>query len=143
MKTKLNRTKNLILVLILLTGATQSYAQRGRNMSNCCQNIPNLTENQKTQIEALQSNHFEKIAELRQERRAKTSTSNKAGIRKKMLQERQEHREEIGKLLTEDQKAYYEKNYRNMRNNDARRNANRGKGNGKKGRQSSGSQRNW
>ena len=140
MKTKLNRTKNLILVLILLTGATQSYAQRGRNMNNCCQNIPNLTETQKTQIEELQSEHFEKIAEIRQERRATTFNSKKAGIREKMLKERQEHREEIGKLLTEDQKAYYDKNYRNMRNNDGR-NANQGKG--RKGRQSNRNQRNW
>ena len=138
MKTHVKKAVNLVFVLILITVTTQSFGQRGRNVNNCCQNIPNLTEEQENQIDELRSDHMEKMAELRQKRRANTDFDKKRKIRETMLDERETHRTEIQSLLTEEQQAYFDKNNRNMRNYNARNNNNcrnrkagKGRGNGR------------
>jgi acyl-CoA reductase-like NAD-dependent aldehyde dehydrogenase len=133
MKTHVKKAVNLAFLLMLITLTTQSFGQRGRKMNNCCQNIPNLTEEQQDQIDELRSSHLEKMAELRQERRGTTNFDEKDEIREKMLKERETHREEIRALLTEEQQAYFDKHYRNMRNYNAR-NSNCGNNKAGKGR---------
>jgi hypothetical protein len=120
MKTHVKKAVNLAFLLMLIALTTQSFGQRGRNMNNCCQNIPNLTEKQQDQIAELRSGHLEKIVELRQERRGTANFNEKNEIREIMLKEREAHRKEIRALLTEKQQAYFDKNYRNMRNYNAR-----------------------
>jgi hypothetical protein len=73
------------------------------------------------------------MAELRQERRGTTNFDEKDEIRETMLKERETHREEIRALLTEEQQAYFDKHYRNMRNYNAR-NSNCGNNKAGKGR---------
>ena len=138
MKTQAKKVVNLAFVLILITVTTQSFGQRGRNVNNCCQNIPNLTEEQENQIDELRSDHMEKMSELRQERRATADIDKKRKIRETMLDERETHRTEIHSLLTEEQQAYFDKNNRSMRSYNARNNNNcgnkkagKGRGNGK------------
>jgi hypothetical protein len=133
MKTHVKKAVNLAFLLMLITLTTQSFGQRGRKMNNCCQNIPNLTEEQQDQIDELRSSHLEKMAELRQERRGTTNFDEKDEIRETMLKERETHREEIRALLTEEQQAYFDKHYRNMRNYNAR-NSNCGNNKAGKGR---------
>jgi hypothetical protein len=53
MKTHVKKAVNLAFLLMLITLTTQSFGQRGRKMNNCCQNIPNLTEEQQDQIDEL------------------------------------------------------------------------------------------
>lgn len=138
MKTHVKKAVNVVFILILITFATQSFGQRGTNTNNCCQNIPNLTEKQENQIAELRSGHMEKMAELRQERRVTANFDEKEKIRETMLEQRESHRKEIRALLTEEQLAYFDKNYRNMKNYNARdynncgnNKARKGKGNGR------------
>jgi len=124
------------IVLIALTGimliAGQSFAQRGNRGTrpyDCYQNIPNLNEEQKQQITELRNAHLEEIAELRSERRSTAARAEKNEIRGKMLQQQQEHKNEIRALLNEDQKAYFDRNYKS-RSQALRSGNGKGKGNG-------------
>lgn len=141
MKTHVKKAVNLAFLLMLITLTTQSFGQRGRNINNCCQNIPNLTEKQQDQIDELRTSHLERMAELRQDRRGTTNFDEKDEIRETMLKERESHREEIRALLTEEQQAYFDEHYRNMRNYNAR-NSNCGNNKAGKGRGNGRGQRN-
>jgi len=143
MKTQVKSLKHVILVFVILFGALNVNAQRGRNISSCCQNIPNLTEEQEAQIRSLEAEHQEKMAEFRQERRATTNYDKKSDIRQEMLKEREDHRKEVRSLLTADQKTYFDKNYQNNRRYNSRGNDNCNNRRGKNNRRNNGKGKNW
>jgi len=113
-----------LIALMLIAGS--SYAQRGNraNRSNRSldryRNIPNLTEQQNQQIQQLRSAHLKEVDQLRQERRSTTDRGKKNEIRQQMLQKQQGHREKIRALLSEEQKTYFDKNYRQNSNSSPR-----------------------
>ncbi|MCF8331729.1 MAG: Spy/CpxP family protein refolding chaperone [Bacteroidales bacterium] len=137
MKTKLN----LILISTLLLGIVSTgFAQRGQGkgmrMNNdqrgmkqhmMCQNIPDLTDEQESQIEALRIQHLKSTTALRnqyQEKKArirtlttgdninlgkaKTIAGEIGDLKAKMLENRIEHQNKIRNVLTEKQKIYFD-----------------------------------
>lgn len=135
--------KNLTITALMLMGLTfTAYAQggpgkgmgmhgnghkNGPKIHNSCQNIPDLTEEQKNKIEDLKIKHMAKCNEYKNqmmEKRARlhslTSGDNVdmekaeqvsaeiANLKEKMLKERINHRNEIRNLLTEEQKVYFD-----------------------------------
>ena len=72
MKAKSSLVVKGLIIALLSVFLTNSYAQKGRGMQqNCpnrgefmmCENIPDLTESQKTQIATIRTNHLKKITE--------------------------------------------------------------------------------
>lgn len=137
MKTQLN----LILITALLLGLVSSgFAQRGQGkgmqMNNeqrgmkqhmMCQNIPDLTDEQETKIEAFRIQHLKSTTSLRnqyQEKRARIRTlttgdninldqakkiADEIGtIKAKMLKNRLDHHNNIRNVLTEEQRVYFD-----------------------------------
>jgi hypothetical protein len=124
MKTRELRKLVLVLFTILLTGSTVfaqgwrggNRAGYGRNLNwaadttqlTCINLIPGLTEDQKTQITNLESEHQKAMAELRTERRSTFDAAEKNAIRIKMLERVQNHRNEVRNLLTDEQQKQYD-----------------------------------
>ena len=123
-----------VFIALMLT-AGSSYAQRGKRANrssrnlDCYRNIPNLTEKQNQQIQTYRAAHLKQVAQLREERRSAADWDKKSAIRRQMLAKQQAHRDEIRALLTEEQKTYFDKNYRRYSNASFR-----GKGRGGSGR---------
>lgn len=124
MKTPKIRKLTLFLMTFVLTGSTV-FAQGwrggnrqgfGRNMHwaadsiqpACVNLIQDLTDDQKEEITALESEHQKTMAELRTQRRSTTDAIEKNEIRGKMLKQVASHRDEIRDLLTEEQQQQYD-----------------------------------
>ena len=83
------------------------------------------------------------MAEFRQQRRATTDYDEKADIRQDMLEEREEHRKEVKSLLTNEQKAYFDRKYKNNRRYESRRSENCNNQKGMRNGRNRGQGRNW
>lgn len=128
MKTYKSIALAALVGLMLIAG--QSFAQRSSRSNRVYtryQNIPNLTEDQKQQINEMRSAHLKEIAELRSERRSTATRADKKEIRNSMLQKQETHKNQIRALLNEDQKTYFDKN-QNRSNRQANGKGTRGKG---------------
>lgn len=123
----------LALALLMFIGSDM-FAQRGNRHSNIdrepgthCVNIPDLTPEQETKIEALRVDHLKKRTEYRNqmnELRAKKQTlmtTDKAdlnainsiidqmtNLQNKMMKEKAKHNQDIRSLLTDAQKVYFD-----------------------------------
>jgi len=132
------------ITVIMLTGmlliSTASMGQRGRPMrergtlgkaliwnQQPCQRIPNLTEDQQEQLQALRVEHMQEITDYRNqlnEKRARLRTletkddpnmeainqviEEMGAIRTAMQKARASHRQEVRKLLNEEQRVFYD-----------------------------------
>lgn len=124
MKTRKIGKLTLVFLTLVLTGSTifaqgwrggnrQGY---GRNLNwatdsvrpTCVNLIQDLTEDQKTEIKSLETNHQKAMAELRAERRSTVDAIEKNEIRGKMLKQVQSHRNEVRNLLNEEQQQQYD-----------------------------------
>jgi len=115
------------------------YGQRSRgnrnvaysnyNYQTCINDIPDLTPDQIQKITALENAHKAEIDQLRNERRSTRDESMKTGIRQKMLNARDAHRDQVKALLTPEQQKVYEalpgNNARNRHHPAGRSNSNR------------------
>lgn len=160
-------TKLLVALIALLTiGTSNGFAQRGmgrgtgegyapkqkEGLPSYCHRIPNLTEEQRTQIEALRVKHMKSVTPLRNqmdEKRARLKTLESAenpnlvdinktideitAIKATLMKNRAVHRTEISKLLSEEQRVYFNSSPRGKGNGEGRghRGNRRGKGGGK------------
>jgi len=157
-----NLTKRLPLVLFLaVIVSTSSFAQPGRGMGPCgganynqapagkmqCR-IPDLTEEQQTQIEALRLEHMKAVQPLQNqlnEYRAKYRTlmsaetidtkavdkliDDKTAVMNKLMKLNASHRSAVRALLTDEQKVYFDSRGPGQGKGMAQR-GQRGQGNG-------------
>jgi len=140
MKTKANITTLYVAALLMISSAT-ALAQRGQGMMgkrmpgermnrvqrHCTQMIPDLTEQQKSQIQELRVDQMKQMTSFRNqlmEKRARLRTletqdapdmnainsaiEEMGSIRINMQKARAEHRQEVREILTEEQKAFYD-----------------------------------
>ena len=126
-----------LVIILLMAGSVQSFAQRGRNYNNqgrryynnaswSC-NIPNLTDDQQQKIETLRLSHLRERTNYQNqmnELRARKITlmrSNNTNLgelnslidqittlQNKKMQLAAKHRTDVRALLTDDQKVYFD-----------------------------------
>ena len=109
-----SRTK--ILYLLILMGLIQlpylnAQNQQKGNGACCYNNIPTLTEQQKTKIADLNKKHFDEMDVLRDKKRNSSTVAEKDEISKQMADKCSKHRDEVRNLLDENQKQYFDKKY--------------------------------
>lgn len=114
------KTRKFAIILIaLMLGTSMIYAQGRRNFNRpgygygygpgtCLTVLSDLTEDQKAKITALETAHQETMAELRVKQRSTYEPIEKNEIRGEMLKKVKSHREEVKKLLTEEQQKQYD-----------------------------------
>ena len=137
MKTTLKKVTILCMAIVLI-GSSNLLAQRGRNNvgqgqgqgfdKNVIYNrIPNLTDDQKTKIDALRVDHLKEMNTFRNqldELRAKKHTlmtsdnsdlkdiysiiDQMSDLQNKMMKSKAKHHREIRALLTDEQKVYFD-----------------------------------
>lgn len=111
--------KYAFVLIVLMLGTSMIYAQGRRNFNRpgygygcgpvtCLTVLPNLTEDQKAKISALETAHQEVMTELRIKQRSTFEPIKKNKIREEMLKKVQAHREEVKNLLTEKQNKQYD-----------------------------------
>ena len=131
----------LLIVAILTISSANALAQRGRGMKGmsmpgermqrfqqaCTQMIPDLTEEQKTQIQELRVEQMKQMTTFRNqlmEKRARLRTletqdkpdmnainsviEDMGEIRTNMQKNRAEHRQEVREILTDEQRVFYD-----------------------------------
>ena len=138
MKTS-NLKKIAWVIFALALSASTAFAQGGRQgnrnvnqqKGTCLNYISDLTEDQQSQINALNEKHMGTMDELRTKRRSTANAVEKSEIRTEMLKTVEAHRNAVRGLLTEDQQKRYDQLQANAgtgRNqNVGRRNGNGGK----------------
>lgn len=127
---------SIILIALLMIAGLDSFAQRGRGMTErrvdqgttfVCQYIPNLTEDQQEQLSELRTEHLKEMQEYRNkinENRARYRTlvtqepADRGAINEKideytelknqMMKLQAAHRQQIREQLTEEQKVYFD-----------------------------------
>lgn len=132
---KMKKVTLLVAVAIMIIG-TSTYAQRGRNFDNkgqgfnkaeMCERIPDLTDDQKTKIEALRleqmkemTTHRNQMDELKAKKRTLMTSDNAdmkeinsvidqmTSLQNKRMKASAKHRQEVRSLLTEEQKVYFD-----------------------------------
>jgi Spy/CpxP family protein refolding chaperone len=126
-----------VMAVALLLLSTNLFAQRGAgnnredrprgNQQEICQNIPDLTTEQETKIEALRVDHLKKTNDYRNqlnELRAKKQTlmtsektdlnaingviDQMTGLQNKMMKEKAKMHQDVRSLLTDAQKVYFD-----------------------------------
>lgn len=123
--------KFLWLLIVLLMATTTVYSQGRRSARSfgngnyycpgtCLSVLTGLTEEQKAKITELEVSHQANMAELRLERRSFRNLEEKDAVRIEMLQKVEDHRNEVRKVLTEEQIKQYDllhsqNNYRGRR----------------------------
>lgn len=138
MKTKMILKTGLAMALfVLATGTINAYNGTGRNRStqitnekSCVDQIQGLSNDQVTNITALEKTHEATMAELRTERRATADVKQKEEIRAKMINQRDEHRSEVNSLLTPEQQKVYAQLHESPNHKNQQSTNNRGNGNG-------------
>ncbi len=117
-------------IVILFFAFHTVNAQNG----NCINSIPNLTEQQKTKIQQLQTSHKNEMATLRQQKQSATTIEKRAEVEKQMIDKRTAHYAEIRSQLTDPQKTafdqYIASNNGKGSGNKNGKGGNCGKGNG-------------
>ncbi|MCF8217940.1 MAG: Spy/CpxP family protein refolding chaperone [Bacteroidales bacterium] len=166
MRTQMKRIlTTLMLFGIITAGFAQPGNGRGMRMNNndargmhmMCQNIPDLTDEQESKIEALKVEHIKKQTEYRnqyQEKMAQLRTLTSGdnvdmekaekvmdeamALKSKMLKNSMNHRNKVRNLLTEEQKVYFDAHRKGSRMGKGSRcgNSRMMKHNGRQGRRS-------
>lgn len=138
---RINPISAILIMGIILAASTQSIAQRGieqrgamKNMPQrsllYMQNIPDLTEEQESQITDLRTKHMKEMLSDRNtlnEKRAKLRTLQTAdkvemnkinqlieemgAIHIRMHKARAQHRQDIRNLLTDEQRVYFDRHF--------------------------------
>lgn len=127
----------------LALSASTAFAQGGRQgnrnanqqKGTCLNYISDLTEDQQSQINALNEKHMGAMDELRTKRRSTGNAVEKSEIRTEMLKSVETHRNAVRSLLTEDQQKRYDQLQANA---GTGRNQNVGRGNGNGGKRGRG-----
>lgn len=123
-------TITMLIAAIVFLGSTQLQAQKGKNCDKTGQGqckIPNLTDDQAKQISGLKVSHQKEMLQFRnqmQEKRARLNTLRTAdkpdmaainkvveemgGLHTQMMKKREAHRQDVRKLLTEEQKVFFD-----------------------------------
>ncbi len=142
----------MAVVLLMVTGA-DSLAQRGLGMDRrgglqqVCPNIPNLTEDQSSQILDLRTSHLSEMQSYRDQidvNRARyrvlmradpadmgainSNIDERANIRSQMQKKQAQHHQAIRNLLTEEQKVWFDSAPRGGAGFGRRESAGRGAG---------------
>ena len=126
----LRNTFTLLLVGIITLSTVQAQRgmQKGQNQGKAfCDNIPNMTEEQKTKVEDLRTAHMKEMLPLRNEMgelRAKLQTARtgdnvkmddvnkiidqKGALQTTMAKKRAEHKQSIRKVLTDKQRVFFD-----------------------------------
>lgn len=112
-----NNLKITALVAIIFFAATsvsnaQYYRRTNNRMtySGQCLDIPGLTDAQKAQITTINNTHQKTIDSMREEFYAAPDLLTANAIKAKMTLEQNNHLEKISKVLTEEQKVYFNEN---------------------------------
>jgi len=103
------KTPRFVITAVAFFFVTVAFAQRV-NRGDICQNIPNLTDELKSVIEKLSSQHQKTMDALRVQFRSEADPVNAREIKKKMFLERNEHYQAIFELLTAEQKLWFQQN---------------------------------
>ena len=152
MKRFFNKQKQILTVLAAMILTSVSMAQGpGKGVCKAFGNIPNLTDDQKTQIDQLRTSHMKEMttyradldklqAELRQleivdnpdMKKIDAKIDEISSVKNKMTKERTNHRLAVRGLLTPEQKVYFDANcgYRQGKGNHQGKGYGRGMGNG-------------
>jgi Spy/CpxP family protein refolding chaperone len=109
-------TKLAWALFALAVTSTTLYAQGWNNgkqagygwNKTCLNQISDLSDEQKTKINALNETHQEKMAKLRTKRQSTTDAIEKSEIRTTMLKNVKAHRDEVKSLLTAEQQKKYD-----------------------------------
>jgi len=114
MKNSLKITTLVALILIATTSITdaQNFRRTNNRMTYAgqCLDIPGLTDAQKTQITAINDAHKKTIDQMREEFYATNDLFAANEIKAKMTLEQNNHLEKISKVLTEEQRVYFNEN---------------------------------
>lgn len=115
MKTTTKITAILIMMLISGMGITMAQNDNGAPVTNnnsliFCRNIPDLSDQQKEKISALNKEHFAQMDQIRKERLEAEDIYARNEIGAKMLILQNEHLKKIEALLTDTQKEQFSKN---------------------------------
>lgn len=136
MKTQMMKKVSVLAIALLMIAGTNLYAQRGRNYSGqdkglnrnqSCQMIPDLTEDQQTQINTLrvanmkQMNVFRnQMNELRAKKQTLMTSDNAnmkemnsvidqiTAVKNQKMKASAKHRLDVRNLLTDEQKVYFD-----------------------------------
>ncbi len=132
MNTRRIKTVLLLAAVMLMANGVDALAQRGRGMprmggmEQICPNIPNLTEEQRSQITELRTEHLSEMQSyrdqidvnraqyrslMRGERNLDAINANideRANIRSQMEKKQAEHHQAIRELLTEEQRVWFD-----------------------------------
>ena len=101
-------------VLAVTTGTVFGQGWRGGNRNSnqqngtCLTSISGLTDEQKSQIQAMDEKHWEMMEDLRVQRRSTTNAVEKSEIRTNMLKAVEAHRNAVKALMTEEQQSQYD-----------------------------------
>jgi hypothetical protein len=107
-KKEMKLTK-VLFIAITLSMALGIYAQRV-NRGDVCQNIPNLTAEQKQSIDKLSDTHQQKMDRLRNQFYAEPDVARASEIKTQMDAEMKDHYGNISALLTPEQNIYLDQN---------------------------------
>ncbi|HNX78582.1 MAG TPA: hypothetical protein PKJ24_01810 [Prolixibacteraceae bacterium] len=107
-----NKNLNMVwmAVAILLISVIISPAQKGFRSGNgnyCCNNIPGLTEEQKSGILKLQQEHRTEMQQIRNTWRSSATPEGREAHLALVSQKVNDHRNAVRSLLNEDQKAAF------------------------------------
>jgi tRNA U34 5-carboxymethylaminomethyl modifying GTPase MnmE/TrmE len=103
------KPRKVLLIAMALTMALGTYAQR-INRGDVCQNIPDLTTEQKQEIDKLSAAHQQKMDRLRDQFYAELNMAKAAEIKALMNAEMKNHYNHISALLTPAQKISLDQN---------------------------------
>jgi len=135
---KTSKLKNFAWVFFALAlASTAAFAQGWKNGNrqnnqqngNCLNTISGLSEDQKTQIAAMDENHWGMMDQLREKRRSSANAIEKSEVRTAMLTSVEAHRNAVKSLLMDDQRKQFEQLHSNT--TGFGRNQNVGNGRGK------------
>lgn len=129
---RLKNRKSLSLIVFALMISTLAFSQ-GPNQGKCraVANIPDLTEEQQTKIDALKAPHLKVMLENRTEldklnaelkaleiadqpdmAKINAKIDEISAVKTKMAKERSKHRQDVRVLLTDEQKVYFDSHRR-------------------------------
>jgi len=97
----------LVLIALIMLTASIAYSQKV-NRGDVCDLIPNLTTQQKSEISELSTQHQKTMDALRIQFRSETDISIATSTKTKMNEEQNAHYLAISKLLTTEQKTWFD-----------------------------------
>ena len=101
------KLKSVLLTVVAILLAVGMNAQRA-NRTDLCQNIPNLSPEQREKIDKLSDTHQKTMDGLRSKFYAETDGVKASGYKTQMNTEMQTHYKNISGILTADQQTWYD-----------------------------------